>query len=56
MYGVPVNESECCGGSLPGGCVLERILAVQQLDDMDIDGVFPLYTDIQHKMDAKKSG
>ncbi|XP_038668517.1 inositol-pentakisphosphate 2-kinase isoform X1 [Scyliorhinus canicula] len=32
---------------LPKGCVLSRILQVQMLDMMDIDGIYPLYLRVQ---------
>ncbi|GAB1598487.1 inositol-pentakisphosphate 2-kinase-like isoform X1 [Argonauta hians] len=31
----------------PRGCILEKILSVQYLDDMDIEGIYPLYQQLQ---------
>ncbi|KAH3820350.1 inositol-pentakisphosphate 2-kinase-like [Dreissena polymorpha] len=32
--------------SIPEGCVLERILSIQSRDRLDIDGIYPIYTDL----------
>ncbi|XP_029637509.1 inositol-pentakisphosphate 2-kinase isoform X3 [Octopus sinensis] len=31
----------------PPGCILEKILSVQYLDDLDIEGIYPLYQQLQ---------
>lgn len=36
---------------LPKGCVLSRILQVQMLDMMDIDGIYPLYLRVQQHLE-----
>ncbi|KAL5014846.1 hypothetical protein ScPMuIL_009116 [Solemya velum] len=33
--------------NLPRGCVLERVLSAQRLDELDIDGVVPLYEKLE---------
>ncbi|KAH9489081.1 hypothetical protein Btru_057726 [Bulinus truncatus] len=35
---------------LPHGCVLERIYSLQSLDDLDIEGVYPLYQQLKARM------
>ncbi len=35
------------GSGLPEGCVLDRILLVQKLDSLDIEGVAPLYQSVR---------
>ncbi|KAG1670936.1 Inositol-pentakisphosphate 2-kinase [Nymphon striatum] len=37
-----------CKHSLPSGCVLARLLAIQKLDTLDISGIYPLYLKIQN--------
>ncbi|XP_059138732.1 inositol-pentakisphosphate 2-kinase-like [Physella acuta] len=37
---------------LPEFCVLERIYTLQSLDDLDIEGVYPLYKQLKAKLDV----
>ncbi|CAE1303826.1 IPPK [Acanthosepion pharaonis] len=34
--------------NFPSGCILEKILSVQYLDDLDIEGIYPLYEQLQN--------
>jgi hypothetical protein len=36
---------------LPQGCVLERVFAAQLLDDLDIEGVYPLYLQLRQHLE-----
>ncbi|XP_052780269.1 inositol-pentakisphosphate 2-kinase-like [Mya arenaria] len=49
------SQDSCTSDRLPAGCVLNRILAVQQLDVLDIDGVYPLYKELEQQPDICSS-
>ncbi|KAK6993585.1 inositol-pentakisphosphate 2-kinase-like isoform X2 [Biomphalaria glabrata] len=38
---------------LPQGCVLEKIYSLQSLDDLDIEGVYPLYKQLKTRMEKE---
>ncbi|XP_033106076.1 inositol-pentakisphosphate 2-kinase-like [Anneissia japonica] len=44
------SKKESENSSLPSGCILDRILKVQQYDDLDIEGIYPLYQRLQEHL------
>ncbi|BFZ08599.1 hypothetical protein BsWGS_11638 [Bradybaena similaris] len=48
-----VHDKEETAQGLPYGCVLERICSIQSLDDLDIEGAFPLYTRLKARLEQE---
>ena len=48
---IPYTDSQIL--ELPQGCVLDAIQQAQMLDDLDIEGIFPLYQKITSALEKE---
>ncbi|XP_050414199.2 inositol-pentakisphosphate 2-kinase [Patella vulgata] len=49
---VPKSHSKGDSWKLPIECVLEKIYSVQSLDELDIDGIYPIYQHLQTHLNS----